>query len=236
MVYICSSAGDPAHTIVVATGNLHKLVEIREILSPRMPGMQFVPIADLGDFADPAEDGETFHDNALIKAQAALEETGMNFAIADDSGLCVDELRGAPGVYSARWAGVHGDDEANNAKLLRELDGVPDEHRHARFHSTVVMLYRKKHEEQPELIEGSGDCLGIIGHEPRGKRGFGYDPLFFPVKTPGKTMAELSLDEKNEISHRRRALDDLAVKIRKNGRLAEECFFEDADAEKDFRN
>ena len=179
---------DPAATIVVATGNAHKLTEIEAILGKVMPEVRFVALGQLGDFEDPEENGTTFLENAIIKTQAAVEETGL-MAIADDSGLVVDALDGEPGVYSARYAGVHGDDAANNAKLLVNLEGVADEDRTARFMSVV------------------------IAHEGRGDHGFGYDPLFLPVDTPGKTMAELTADEKNAISHRFHALEHLSAKL-----------------------
>ena len=116
---------DPNTTVVVATGNAHKLVEIEAILSKVMPGISFVALGQLGDFSDPEENGQTFRDNALIKAMAALDEVDCVAAIADDSGICVDALDGAPGIYSARYAGEHGNDAANNQKLLAELE--PDE-------------------------------------------------------------------------------------------------------------
>jgi XTP/dITP diphosphohydrolase len=194
--------------VVVATGNAHKVDEIRGILSPLMPEMCFVALGDLGDFPDPVEDGATFFDNAMIKAEAAIAATGLLMAIADDSGLCVDELGGAPGIQSARWAGEHGNDAANNAKLLHELANVPDERRGAHFHSTVVLI-REAVNGARDIIAGHGDCPGRIGYEPRGNGGFGYDPLFLPDDAPGKTMAELTPEGKNAISHRRRALDDL---------------------------
>ena len=198
---------DPATTVVVATGNAHKVIEIEAILSPAMPGARFVALGELGDFPDPVEDGETFFDNALIKARAAQAETGLALAVADDSGLCVDALGGAPGIFSARWAGEHGNDAANNEKLMREMAGVPDGERTARFHSSVVLV------RGDEVLRGDGDCEGRVGREPRGDNGFGYDPLFLPDETPGKTMAELTLDEKNLISHRFHALEDLAAKL-----------------------
>ena len=182
MTYLDISELDSARTVVVATGNAHKVVEIEAILAPAMPGVRFVALGELGDFPDPVEDGQTFFDNALIKARAAQAQTGLAMAVADDSGLCVDALDGAPGIYSARWAGEHGNDAANNERLMREMEGVADEARTARFH-------------------------------PRGSHGFGYDPLFLPAETPGKTMAELTLDEKNQISHRFHALEDLASKL-----------------------
>lgn len=202
------SSLDQAHTVVVATGNPHKVTEIEAILAPHMPGMRFVALGELGDYPDPVEDGDSFMANALIKAMAALDETGLPLAVADDSGLVVDALDGAPGILSARWAGVHGDDEANNQRLLREMDGIPDEGRTARFHSTVVLV-----SADGSVLQGDGDCEGVIGHVPRGTHGFGYDPLFLPSDTPGKTMAELEPVEKNAISHRFHALDALASQL-----------------------
>ncbi len=195
------------NTVVVATGNAHKVTEIEAILSEVMPGTRFVALGELGDFPDPVEDGDDFAANALIKARAAQEQTGCALAVADDSGLCVDALGGAPGIYSARWAGEHGNDAANNEKLLRELADVADADRAAHFHSSVVLV------RGDEVLVGNGDCPGTIGREPRGNNGFGYDPLFWPDDTPGRTMAELDPDEKNRISHRFRALQDLASKL-----------------------
>ena len=202
---------DPEKTVVVATGNAHKLSEIDAILGQIMDDCTFVALGDLGDYPDPEEDGETFYDNALIKAQAALDETGLRMAVADDSGLCVDALGGAPGIHSARWAGAHGNDDANNDKLLVEMADVPEAERTARFHSTVVLVSRD--EDGEEILAGNGDCEGTIAYDRRGTNGFGYDPLFNLADVPGKRMAELEPEEKNAISHRRRALDDLVSKL-----------------------
>lgn len=198
---------DPRRTIVVATGNMHKLTEIEVILSGVLPDVRFVALGQLGDFEDPEENGTTFLENAIIKAQAAVEATGLA-AIADDSGLVVDALNGEPGVYSARYAGVHGDDAANNAKLLANMDGVADADRTARFMSVVALI-----DAEGFALTGTGSCEGVIGHEGRGEFGFGYDPLFLPSDTPGKTMAQLAPDEKNAISHRFHALLDLSSKL-----------------------
>ena len=198
---------DPAKTVVVATGNAHKVTEIEAILAPVMPGVRFVALGELGDFPDPVEDGDTFFDNALIKARAAQAETGLPMAVADDSGLCVDALGGAPGIFSARWAGEHGNDAANNEKLMAQMADVPEAERTARFHSSVVLVRGDK------VLRGDGDCEGLVGFELRGDGGFGYDPLFLPNDTPGKTMAELTPDEKNAISHRFHALEDLSTKL-----------------------
>lgn len=198
---------DPAATVVVATGNAHKVTEIEAILAPVMPGTSFYALGELGDFPEPVENGDSFTENAIIKAQAACEQTGLP-AVADDSGLVVDALSGEPGIMSARWAGVHGDDARNNAKLMREMEGVADEDRTARFHSSVVLIY-----PDGSVLTGEGDCEGMIGREPKGENGFGYDPLFWPAETPGRTMAELEPVEKNAISHRGYALADLARQL-----------------------
>ena len=198
---------DPARTIVVATGNMHKLVEIEAILSRVLTDVRFVALGQIGDFDDPEETGTTFLENALIKAEAAVEQTGFP-AIADDSGLAVDALDGEPGVYSARYAGVHGDDAANNAKLLANMEGVADADRTARFVSVVALI-----DADGLVTYGEGTCEGTVGYEERGEFGFGYDPLFLPDDTPGKTMAELTPDEKNAISHRFHALQALAAKL-----------------------
>lgn len=198
---------DSERTIVVATGNAHKLTEIEAILGAVLPEVRFVALGQLGDFEDPEENGTTFVENAIIKAEAAVAATGLA-AIADDSGLVVDALDGEPGVYSARYAGVHGDDAANNAKLLRNLGDTPDVERTARFMSVIALI-----EPSGAVLTGTGACEGIIGHEGRGDHGFGYDPLFLPDDTPGKTMAELMPEEKNAISHRFHALQDLSRQL-----------------------
>ncbi len=198
---------DPARTIVVATGNMHKLTEIEAILSQVLPDTRFVALGQLGDFEDPEETGATFLENALIKAEAAVAQTGLS-AIADDSGLVVDALGGEPGVYSARYAGVHGDDAANNEKLLEKMADVADGERTARFMSVIALV-----DASGVVRSGTGACEGMIGREGRGDHGFGYDPLFLPADTPGKTMAELTPEEKNAISHRFHALQDLVEQL-----------------------
>lgn len=198
---------DPARTIVVATGNMHKLTEIEAILSQVLPDTRFVALGQLGDFEDPEETGATFFENSLIKAEAAVAQTGLS-AIADDSGLVVDALGGEPGVYSARYAGVHGDDAANNEKLLEKMADVADGERTARFMSVIALV-----DASGVVRSGTGACEGMIGREGRGDHGFGYDPLFLPADTPGKTMAELTPEEKNAISHRFHALQDLVEQL-----------------------
>ena len=184
---------------VLASQNKHKLVEMQSILSAH--GVEVVLESELGLSVDVEETGSTFAENAMIKAKAVMEASGLP-AIADDSGVCVDALDGAPGVYSSRYAGADGDDAANNAKLLAELAGVPDGERAARFACTLVFI----DEDGTETV-ARGTVEGAIGHEPRGEEGFGYDPLFFPDAFGGeRTLAEVSQEEKNAISHRGCAL------------------------------
>ena len=191
--------------ICAATGNAGKLRELRRILEAQ--GHEVVSQKELGITIEPDETGTTFEANALIKAETICKASGLP-TIADDSGLVVDALDGEPGVYSARYAGVHGDDAANNAKLLVNLEGVADEDRAARFMSVVALI-----DTDGLVTYGEGACEGTIAHEGRGNHGFGYDPLFLPVDTPGKTMAELTADEKNAISHRFHALEHLSAKL-----------------------
>lgn len=198
---------DPNKTVVVATGNAHKVVEIEAILREVLPDVRFIALGELGEFPDPVEDGDSFVANALIKARAAFEQTGF-MAIADDSGLVVDALDGAPGIYSARYAGEHGNDEANNNKLLSELTFVDDDKRSAHFHSSVVFV-----KQDGTVIVGEGRCPGKIGYAPQGTNGFGYDPLFLPDAVEGLTMAQLTPEQKNSISHRFYALKDLASQL-----------------------
>ncbi len=200
---------DLTKTIVVATGNAHKLREISQILSLVMPEMQFVSIKEFPGFEEPVEDGDTFLANALIKARAALEFTGAYGAIADDTGLMVDALDGAPGIYSARYAGEHGDYDANNVKLLAEMKDVPEGERNAHFTSSIVLL---THDEE---FVSEGICPGKIGFELQGTNGFGYDALFWPDERPGFSMADLEPEDKNSISHRFYALEGLVKQLKK---------------------
>ena len=194
---------------IIATNNAKKLVELERILKPL--GIEAVSARDAGVVLGEVEEtGTTFLENALIKANAAYQKTGMP-AVADDSGICVDALDGRPGIFSARWAGEHGDDAANNAKLLAQMADVADDARTARFHSSVVLVTRD--EDGEEVLSGEGDCEGTIARYLRGTNGFGYDPLFELADLPGLRMAELAPDQKNAISHRRRALDDLVRKL-----------------------
>ena len=192
---------------VAATGNAGKLAEIARITASL--GQEVVSLSSLGLSAEVEETGSTFAENALLKARAACLESGLA-AIADDSGLCVDALAGAPGVYTARYAGPHGDDDANMTKLLRELQGVPQEKRTARFVSAVALVFPSG-EEQVFL----GECPGYIGTERRGAGGFGYDPVFY---VNGKSYAEMTDCEKDGLSHRAAALEKLGRWLADNPR------------------
>ena len=201
-----SSSPDGGIEVVVATGNHGKLAEIRSALD--FGGWRFVAARELDEeWPSPDENGETFEDNARIKAVASRERFALA-ALADDSGLEVDALDGAPGVYSSRFAGPCASDAENNSRLLVALQDVGAEHRTARFRCTIVFV-------APDGTQtvATGTCEGRIGFVPRGEHGFGYDPLFEPDATPGFTMAELSLAEKNAISHRGAALRDLRSKL-----------------------
>ncbi|MBQ9898193.1 MAG: RdgB/HAM1 family non-canonical purine NTP pyrophosphatase [Ruminococcus sp.] len=179
--------------LVMATNNANKLREAREILAPL--GIEVLSQRDAGADCEPEENGATFAENAMIKARAVFEIVGLP-VIADDSGLCVDALGGRPGVYSARYApeGQH------CAKLLDEMKDVPAEERGAAFVCNVALLDG----DTAEVF--AGECRGAVGYEKRGSNGFGYDPVFMVGE---RTMAELSADEKNKISHRGAALREL---------------------------
>lgn len=194
--------------VIVASSNRGKLEEIRSALA--FPGWEFVTATDISAAPlEVEETGITFLDNARLKAHAYHEAFGGMAALADDSGLEVDVLGGAPGVMSARYAGgCCGGDAENNARLMMELEEVPEAERKARFRSVIVLVGENGDETVAE-----GACEGSIGFAPRGEGGFGYDPLFLPDATPGRTMAELSLDEKNEISHRGAALRALKQQL-----------------------
>jgi XTP/dITP diphosphohydrolase len=191
--------------LVLASGNAGKLAEFGALLADA--GRELVPQAALG-VEDIDETGLTFVENALLKARHAAQVTGLP-ALADDSGLCVDALGGAPGLYSARYAGGHGDARANIERLLRELDGVPEERRAARFRCVIVLL---RHAEDPEPLIAEGSWAGRILGAPRGAQGFGYDPVFLdPVH--GLSAAELAPALKNRISHRGQALAQLRARL-----------------------
>ncbi|MBP3686351.1 MAG: XTP/dITP diphosphatase [Clostridia bacterium] len=195
-------------TIVLATGNAHKLFEVGLILKELLGADVEVKMPrDFGFNEDVEEDGATFAENALIKADAIHRALSLP-VIADDSGLCVDALGGAPGIYSARYGGEHGNDQKNNERLLRELDGVTA--RTARFVSAIAYV------SDSHRFTVEGEVKGEILTSPRGEAGFGYDPLFY-YAPKGKTLAELSADEKNEVSHRRAALAALVERWKEEG-------------------
>lgn len=187
--------------LVVATGNAHKIEELKAILSETLPAEALQHIAPLSDFnaPDPVEDGVTFAENALIKARSACQHTGLP-ALADDSGISVEVLGGSPGVFSARWSGQHGADVANRDLLLRQLGDVPDEHRAAAFVCAIALV---KPDGSEVVTEGRVD--GTLLREARGEAGFGYDPIFVPR---GHTLSTAQMDaaQKNSLSHRALAL------------------------------
>ena len=204
-------------SIVIATRNPHKIRELSALL--RMPGIRWRSLADFPGLPPIPERGRSFSANAIAKARTAARLTG-HLALADDSGLEVRALAGAPGVRSARFAGRHGDDQANNAKLLRLLNGLPASRRHARFCCVLALASPAK-----LLAVTEGTWEGRIAAAPRGRRGFGYDPVFL-IPGLGKTAAELPIATKNRLSHRgqtakamRRILGRLQTQRARSGAL-----------------
>ncbi|HYY09301.1 MAG TPA: RdgB/HAM1 family non-canonical purine NTP pyrophosphatase [Kineosporiaceae bacterium] len=194
--------------LVLATHNQHKVVELRRILADAgLAGVEVLSSDDVPDLPDVAETGTTFAENALLKAHAVAAATGLP-AVADDSGLCVGVLGGAPGVFSARWSGRHGDDRANLELLLAQIADVPDEHRSAWFTCAAALALPDGREH---VVEGRLD--GEVVRAPRGTNGFGYDPVFVPAGDT-RTTSELSDAEKDAISHRGRALRALVPVLR----------------------
>ncbi|MGA5545803.1 RdgB/HAM1 family non-canonical purine NTP pyrophosphatase [Mycobacterium sp. NPDC051198] len=194
-------------SLLVASRNVKKLAELRRVLDAAgITGLDLVSLADVAPFDEAPETGATFEDNALAKARDGFRATGLA-CVADDSGISVDALNGMPGVLSARWSGVHGDDAANTALLLAQLGDVPDARRGAAFVSACA------------LVSASGEAVvrgewpGTVTHEPRGEGGFGYDPVFLPSGSV-HTAAELSPAEKDAASHRGRALALLVPALR----------------------
>lgn len=194
--------------LVLATGNQHKVDELFAILSPLLPGLTIDQIATTHDFDvdEPVEDAASFEGNALIKAHALAEVSGLP-VIADDSGLVVDVMGNAPGIFSARWAGKHGADKENLSLLLHQLADLRDEDRGARFVCAAALVTPSG----DEFVE-VGQMVGSLIREPRGTGGFGYDPIFMPAGYE-VTNAELSPEDKNAISHRGKAFRALAPKI-----------------------
>ena len=190
--------------IIAATKNKNKLREFGEILK----GFEIISQEDAGVNIDVEETGATFEENSYLKAKAIYDITGIT-TIADDSGLCVDALDGEPGVYSARYGGEGYDDKGRVELLLKNMKDVPDEKRTARFVCVITLV------GNDGVTTARGECEGKIGYEPKGENGFGYDPVFF-VEQYGKTMAEVSPEEKNAISHRGKALKIFAEKFNKS--------------------
>ncbi len=191
--------------LVLASSNRGKLQELRELLDGR--GIELLAQSDLG-VEDAEETGTTFVENALLKARHATRRTGLP-ALADDSGICVDALHGAPGLYSARYAGEHGNASGNIDKLLQAMRDLPDARRSAHFYCVLVLL---RHADDPQPLLAEGQWNGRILHERRGSGGHGYDPVFFdPIH--GRSAAEMELAFKNGISHRGQALAVLKQRI-----------------------
>ena len=195
------------HKLILATQNKGKIEEFRRILDGIAAGkIDLLGLEQFPDLHDVDETGSTFEENALLKARAASFATGIP-AIADDSGLCVDFLNGAPGIFSARWAGRHGDDKANTAKVLESLIGVPDEKRSAHFTcvAALVLPDGSSHVEEAHF-------KGWILHSPIGDLGFGYDPIFRPDGLE-ISSAQMSAEEKDAISHRGKSLRAIAPHV-----------------------
>lgn len=190
--------------LVIASRNQKKIRELEALLSRYVSGVKLLSLDDVGIEGEIEEDGETFSENALIKARVAA--TSGKIGVGDDSGLCVNALGGAPGIFSARYAGEHGDDEANNEKLLRELSDKED--RSAAFVCTIACVTPDGREF---FVEGRAE--GVILREASGKNGFGYDPLFY-FPPLDKTFAELTPEEKNNVSHRAHAVEAFAEALK----------------------
>lgn len=188
--------------LIIATNNAHKAQEIRQILADSFSALDTLREAGLA--IEVVEDGATFVENAVKKAEQVLAAApGYDAALSDDSGLAVDALGGAPGVYSARYAGPQHDDADNNRKLMADMAGVPDGQRGCRFVCAVALARRGR-----PTVTAEGACEGVLLRAPRGENGFGYDPYFY-YPPAGRTFAELTGEAKNAVSHRRRALESL---------------------------
>ena len=188
--------------LIIASNNAHKLTEMKAILAPFFDDVQ--SMREAGIEHETVEDGSTFMENALKKARELAEISGC-CAIADDSGLCVDALGGAPGIFSARYSGTHGDDQANNRKLLKELEG--EKERGAHYTCAIALVW-----PDGKTVTAEDYLYGEIARNARGSNGFGYDPLFI-IPELGKRTAEISAEEKNRISHRGKALRQLVQKL-----------------------
>jgi XTP/dITP diphosphohydrolase len=197
--------------LVLATQNSGKIKEFERLLAEFVSDVQVLGLRDFPEMPDIAETGKSFLENSLLKARGISDFTKLP-ALADDSGLCIDYLNGDPGIYSARWSGVHGDDAANISKVLSQLDHVPIDDRDAHFKCEVALVFPNGHEQQGREITESGKLSGSITLSPRGSAGFGYDPIFQPHGSE-LTLAELTHDEKDRISHRGIAMRAIAPRI-----------------------
>jgi XTP/dITP diphosphohydrolase len=196
-----------SHRLVLATRNQGKIIEFRRILDALAPGaIELIGVDQFPDLVDVEETGSTFEENSLLKARYTCQATGLP-AIADDSGLCVDALNGDPGIFSARWAGSHGDDQANLEKVLAQLKDVPDEKRTAHFMCVASLVLPDGREEVAE-----GRFEGRILHAPVGENGFGYDPIFQPLGL-SISSAQMSAEEKDLVSHRGKSLRAIAPHV-----------------------
>ena len=196
-----------SHKLVLATRNQGKITEFRRILEELAPGqIELIGVDKFPDLVDVEETGTSFEENSLLKARYTSQATGLP-AIADDSGLCVDALNGDPGIYSARWAGVHGDDRANLEKVLQQLADVPDEKRTAHFKCVASLVLPDGREQVAE-----GRFEGHILHAPVGENGFGYDPIFQPLGL-SISSAQMSAQEKDLVSHRGKSLRAIAPHV-----------------------
>jgi XTP/dITP diphosphohydrolase len=196
-----------SHTLVLATRNQGKITEFRRILEELAPGqIDLIGVDQFPHLVDVDETGSTFEENSLLKARYTSEATGLP-AIADDSGLCVDALNGDPGIYSARWAGVHGNDLANLEKVLAQLKDVPDEKRTAHFMCVASLVLP---DGRHQVAEGRFE--GHILHAPVGENGFGYDPIFQPLGL-SISSAQMSAEQKDAMSHRGKSLRAIAPHV-----------------------
>ncbi len=191
--------------LVLATRNKGKIAEVQRLISLHAPQITLRSVSEF-NLDDVEETGTTFEENALLKAETIARQTGLT-ALADDSGIAIDALDGAPGVYSARWSGVHGDDAANVAKVLLELSDVPDEDRGAQFVCVIALAH-----PDGRSIVVRGEVEGVVRRNPIGNHGFGYDPIFQPDGY-AITTAQMDPETKDAISHRGKALREIASKI-----------------------
>jgi XTP/dITP diphosphohydrolase len=197
--------------LVLATQNNGKIKEFERLLAEFASDIQVLGLRDFPDMPDIPETGESFIENSLLKARGISKFTNLP-ALADDSGLCIDYLNGDPGIYSARWSGVHGDDAANISKVLLQLEGVSLNDRSAHFKCEVALVFPDGHRHQGREFTESGKLSGVITLSPRGTAGFGYDPIFQPDGAE-LTLGEFAHGEKDKISHRGIAMRAIAPRI-----------------------